>query len=90
MAIAPLEAAEKLCHAQEATKVDFILKNDLAVSITVATEKSTTTLESSAVYRFERTIGEKIFLVRKNEPKKLLMTVQKNHKGKTFNISQLL
>jgi hypothetical protein len=76
--------------SQEETKTDFTLKNDLAVRVVVATEKSTTALESSAVYRFEKNAGEKIFLIRKNEPKKLLITVQKSHKGKTFNISQLL
>ena len=75
---------------QEETKIDFTLKNDLAVRVIIATEKSTTTLESSAVYRFEKKIGERIFLIRKNEPKKLLITVQKVHKGKTFNISELL
>jgi hypothetical protein len=85
-----LKASEQWGCYQEEAKVDFNLKNDLAVRVIVATDKSTTALESSAVYRFEKNVGEKIFLIRKNEPKRLLIIVQKNHKGKTLNISQLL
>lgn len=48
------------CHTLQTPieqKVHFTLKNDLAVAVTIGNGTSTTTtLESSAVYRFERKI----------------------------------
>ena len=69
-------------------KISFTLKNDLALNITLATETSNIILQSGSAYRLERYLGEKIYLVKKNEPKKLLFVVKETHKNKTLHISQ--
>lgn len=71
-------------------KISFTLKNDLAFNITLATETSNIILQSGAAYRLERNLGEKIYLIKKNEPKKSLFVVEKNHKNKILHISQFL
>ncbi|MDX1904248.1 MAG: hypothetical protein SFU27_08825 [Thermonemataceae bacterium] len=70
--------------------IDFRLKNDLAVTVNIETEKATLSIESNAVYHFEKPLGEKLYILNKNQPKKLVMIVSEVHRGKTINISELL
>lgn len=69
-------------------KISFTLKNDLAIDVIIATETSKITLQSGAAYRLERNLGEKIYLVKKNEPQKLLFVVKESHKNKMLYISR--
>ncbi|MFN3315385.1 MAG: hypothetical protein ACK40K_01130 [Raineya sp.] len=74
--------------SENTEKISFTLKNDLALNVTLSTETSDIILQSGAAYRLERNLGEKIYLVKKNEPKKLLFVVKETHKNKTLRISQ--
>ena len=79
-----------LVSGKNTEKISFTLKNDLALNVTIATETSDITLRSGAAYRLERNLGEKLYLVKKNEPQKLLFVVKESHRNKMLYISQFL
>jgi hypothetical protein len=69
-------------------KISFTLKNDLAINVTIAAETSNLILQSGAAYRLEKTLGDKIYLIKRNESRKLLFVVKETHHNKILNISQ--
>lgn len=69
-------------------KVSFILKNDLALNVAIDVGGATIILRSGSAYKLERSLGDKVYLIRKNEPRKLLFVVQKSHRNKILSISQ--
>lgn len=69
-------------------KISFTLKNDLAINVTIGTESSNIILQTGSAYRLERNLGDKIYLIKKNEAKKTLFVVKETHHNKILNISQ--
>ncbi len=69
-------------------KISFTLKNDLAINVTIAAENSNLILQSGAAYRLERTLGDKVYLIKKNESRMLLFVVKETHRNKILNISK--